>query len=600
MAKDNAEILARILEHRTMGEENIQGEKDAIEADIALIRGKKKKGKEWLIWDFTMSTKVRNMVARSFTNKTPIYIRSTQNGSERIAKAQNKVYQEDRDTPEMKALRYYKDTDKYTTGIAILAKVGWDGKKKAPIWTRVNPLLAIPDPFGDYFIGDYRFIGFYGVKTKEEMEELGWDTTVSNDAVEWAKEFKKNEQVNNWLIQQEDRTIFDVYYHFEKDWESWMMYTTNGNCTHIHASKKLKKSPFTFFYWSPNGSFYGDRPANYCRDTQKWNAEMKNLQADKVRQEVYGTYLYNSDYVSGKDIDFTVKKKIPIKTGLDGAQVSLSNIVSKVPVDTNVSVSMEFMQSLNREVDNALSTNALAEWSTPERRETAKTNSLMMDSADVIFSLNEEMDAIGEQQFVNLHFDAYAEKFTEADKKVIYAGSSTGRSALIITRKDFILEGNLSLQVETSSAREKRLAKETAWRTQNSPLILQDPTINESSKRIVLRKLLLAWGADMEDIEEEVPMSAHYLKQIEENNIMKLYPKEMLPISPNDDDDQHLVAMWDVDPDNQAMVMHQALHIQAKIAKGIVQQEVNPMLNWAMSQAMSQAGSQTAKLNSNQ
>lgn len=46
MAKDNAEILARILEHRTMGEENIQGEKDAIEADIALIRGKKKKGKE--------------------------------------------------------------------------------------------------------------------------------------------------------------------------------------------------------------------------------------------------------------------------------------------------------------------------------------------------------------------------------------------------------------------------------------------------------------------------------------------------------------------------------------------------------------------------
>ena len=117
---------------------------------------------------------------------------------------------------------------------------------------------------------------------------------------------------------------------------------------------------------------------------------------------------------------------------------------------------------------------------------------MMMNSADIMFSLNEEMDAIGEQQFVNIHFDTYAEKFTEADKKVIYAGSSTGQSALVITRKDFILDGNLSLQIETSSAREKRLSKETAWRTQNSPLILQDPTINESSKRIVLRKLLLA------------------------------------------------------------------------------------------------------------
>lgn len=104
----------------------------------------------------------------------------------------------------------------------------------------------------------------------------------------------------------------------------------------------------------------------------------------------------------------------------------------------------------------------------------------------------------------------------------------------------------------------------------------------------------------MEDIEEEVPMSAHYLKQLEENNIMKKLPNEMYPISPDDDDDQHLVAMGDVDPDNMAMVMHQALHIQQKIEKGTVQQETNPMLNGAMSQAMSQAGSQTAKLNTNQ
>lgn len=150
------------------------------------------------------------------------------------------------------------------------------------------------------------------------------------------------------------------------------------------------------------------------------------------------------------------------------------------------------MTKLNRDVDNALSTNPIAEGSTPDRRETAKTNSMIMDSADVIFSLNEEMDAIGEQQFANIHFETYADKFTEADKKVIYAGSSTGQSALVITRKDFIIDGNLSLQIETSSAREKRLAKETAWRTQNSPLILQDPEINQSSKRIVMRKLLLA------------------------------------------------------------------------------------------------------------
>jgi hypothetical protein len=43
---EQSSVLTRIKELRTMGEDNIQSEKDAIEADIALIRGKKKKGKE--------------------------------------------------------------------------------------------------------------------------------------------------------------------------------------------------------------------------------------------------------------------------------------------------------------------------------------------------------------------------------------------------------------------------------------------------------------------------------------------------------------------------------------------------------------------------
>lgn len=601
---DETEILSRIRERKQMWEDNIQSEKDAIEADIALIRWKKKKGKEWLIGDFTMSTKVRNLTARSYTNKTPIYIRSTQVWNERIAKAQNKLYQEDRDTPEMKALRFYKDTDKYTTWVAILAKVGWDWKKKSPIWSRINPLLAVPDPYGDYFIWDYRYIGFYGIKSKEEMEELWWDTTVSQDAVDWAKEQKREEQQNNGLNEQQDDTIFDVYYHFEEDvkvpeWKEWrwMMYVTNGNCTHIHTTKKLKNSPFVFYYWNPNGSFFGDRPANYIRDTQKWKAEMINLQADKVRQDVYGTYLYNSDYVSWKDIDFSVKKKIPIKTGLDWAQVSLSNIVAKVPVDTNVVSSTEFIQRIEADVDNALSINKIAEWSTPDRRETAKTNSLIMDATDTMLSLNEEMDAIGEQQFVNIWYQTYQEKFTEADKKVIYAWSSSGRTPLIITRKDFIIDWNLSLQIESSTERKKRLSEELAFRTQTSPLILQDPTINQSSKRIVMRKQLLSWWADMDDVEEEIPMTAQYLQQQLENEILKSWV--MIWVKPEDDDDEHLVAMWDIDPNDDYMILHQQLHIQQKIDKWTQKQEVNPMLNWAMSQAMSQAGAQTAKLNSN-
>lgn len=596
---DESEILARIREQKMLWEMNVDTMKMKIEADIALIRGTKKKGKEWLIWDFTMSSKIRNLVARSYRNKTPINIRSTQNWNERIAKAQNKLYQEDRDNPAMKAVRYYKEVDKYSTWVAILARVWWDGKKKAPIWTRINPLLAVPDPYGDYFAWDYRFIGFYGVKTKSEMEELGWSIEASQDSVNGEKQVKKDEQLKAGVIPQDDKEIFDIYQHFElEDNGKVSLYVTNWNCTHLHDKKTLNEMPFSFFYWEPNGTFFGNRPANSIRDTQKWKAEMRNLQADKVRQEVYTQWLYNSDYVNGKDIGFGLNKKIAIKSGLDGANIPLSNIVSPIQHDVRIDGTNEFIRELENDVDQALALNDIAGWSTPDRRETAKTNSLMMDATDIILSLNEEMDAIGEQQLVILHFLAYHDKFTEADKKVVYAGSSTGRSPIVLTKKDFIIDGNLSLEIETATEREKRLQKETAWRTQNSPLILQDPEINQSSKRIVMRKLLLAWGADMEDIEEEVPMTAQYLLQQEENNILKL--GEWIDINPNDEDDEHLIAMWDVNPDDLQMVLHQAAHIQAKIKKQSQQvQEApeNQMLNGAMSQAMSQAGSQTAKLN---
>jgi len=195
MAKttDDSEILARIRLQKDIWEQNVQTQKLEIESDIKLIRGMKKKGKEKLIWDFSMSSKVRNLIARSYYTKSPINIRSTKNGDERIAKAQNKLYKEDRDTPAMKALRYYKDSDKYSTGVSCVAKVGWDGKTKSPKWDRVNPLLCVPDPFGDYFTGDYRYIGFYSIRTKKEMDDMGWDTSWCADAIDGEKERKRTE-----------------------------------------------------------------------------------------------------------------------------------------------------------------------------------------------------------------------------------------------------------------------------------------------------------------------------------------------------------------------------------------------------------------------
>lgn len=593
---DNSEILARIKLQKENWENSVETEKLEIEADIALIRGKKKKGADHLIGSTITSNKIRALVARSYFSKTPINIRPTMVGSERIAKAQNRCYREDRDSPYMKALRYYKDTDKFITGLAILAKTGWDGKRKSPKWDRINPLLAVPDPYGDYFTGDYRYIGFYSVRTKAEMDEMGWDTSWCGDAVWGEKERKQKEQLKNGTQPQEDKELFDIYLHFEREGDNVKLYIVNGNCTHILQEKTLKEMPFAFFYWSPNGSFFGERVAGYTRDTDKWKAEMRNLQAEKVRNEVYTLWLYNSDYVNGKDISFGINKKVPLKTWLDGANVPLSNIIAPAQKDVQVDNTQAFIQSLEQDLVEATSIGAIAQGSTPERREALGTNKLVMDNTDINLSMNEEMDAIWEQQFVELWYSAYRENFTSADKKVIYAGASTWETTIILKKEDFIIEGNLSLEIETSKQKEERQSKEMAWRTQTSPLILQDPNINQSSKNLTLRNLLMASGAEQDQVEAEVPHTAQYLLQISENTVLK--SGTLILPNPDDNDDEHLVAMGDIDPNDLEMIAHQQAHILNKIEKSKNQQQPmgnNQMLSGAMSQAMAQASGQVAK-----
>ena len=120
------------------------------------------------------------------------------------------------------------------------------------------------------------------------------------------------------MVSEDDDTIYDFYIHFSHYNGKKGFVLTNANATVIFDHKLCEagnaleakaqeaiKFPFAFYYYDPlRGTFFGDRPANYTRDVQKWKSEMRNLQRDKVRAELYPMYLYNKDYVSGKDLSF--------------------------------------------------------------------------------------------------------------------------------------------------------------------------------------------------------------------------------------------------------------------------------------------------------
>ena len=166
-------LLTQVKQERARGDNYVQGERDEIEADLILLRNQKKqKGK---IGDTTLFNVHSALVARSYQSKSNIQFKGDKNGIERQIKMLNSVWKEDNQTPYMRSLRYYQYFDKYAVGLTITAKVGWDGVYKRNIFQTINPLLAVPDPAGDYFSGNYRYIGFSSIKTDNELTQDGYD-----------------------------------------------------------------------------------------------------------------------------------------------------------------------------------------------------------------------------------------------------------------------------------------------------------------------------------------------------------------------------------------------------------------------------------------
>lgn len=606
------DLLSQVRNERQEGEDYSYNFKMEIEADLKLLKNKRDKKKdEKLVGDSTLFNTHTALVARSYQSKNQIKLKGDKNGSEREVKMLNEVLNEDNESPEMKAMRYYIFNDKFATGVAIIGRAGWNGVYKRNVFQIINPLTWIPDPSGDYFTGNYRYTGFFAIKTKSQIEEMGVEpeNLISKSFENWATDQKERMQRMQGLYPDFGKEIFDVYYHFTHIWEKkCYIVTSNVDSVIISAGFCLPNSPleekeeeaitfpFAFYYWKPDrDNQFGDRPANYTRDVQLQKAEIANLRLNKMRAELYPMYLYNKDYVSGKDLSFGFNKGIPISTGIDGASVNLDNIVRPVIKDLRIDTSFAVEASLDRQVEKSTSIGEVVQWTTPDRKETLGTNQLVQGNTDVNLSLNEQIHAIGDDQFVRIWFGGYYQNFTSGDKKLVYAGSSTGKSAIVLKRKDFIFEGNLNISVESSIMSEERKKKEMAATTVVTPVLL--PSLNAASKIKYLRFIADRAGIPAENVEEFLIDTPQMALQSMENELLKL--NIPVPINPEDNDEEHLVEMGSSLQTEQSE-FHKVAHIQAMIAKG-TQPAINQqmwggneqaMANSMMSQAQAGANSQ--------
>lgn len=164
-----------------------------------------------------------------------------------------------------------------------------------------------------------------------------------------------------------------------------------------------------------------------------------------------------------------------------------------------------------------------------------------MDSLDILISLNEEIDLIGEEQFVYQWFYGYYENFTDADRKLVLAASGTQTMPLQLKRSDFILDGNLSVKLESSTETESRKNRARVNFSQFYTFVSSDPNISSVSKLIALREYGEISEIPAEKLQNIVSKSPQELKQLTENEILKL--NKFVPTDPTDDHLAHIITM---------------------------------------------------------
>jgi len=601
------ELLIRVRREREDWETFSYNYKLEIEADLKLLKNKRDKKKdEKLVWDSTLFNVHSALVARSYKASNTIKLKWEKTWVEREIKMLQSALDDDLNCPIAKALKYYKNYDKFATWVAIEARIWWDWVKKKPIFQLVDPLTWVMDPYWDYFLWEYNYTWFFGIANLEDLQKEYPDIDVyqySTDYDKWAKEKQERLQRISWLNPEYSNKVTDIYYHYTKvEWkwiwvktmwmdavilEKWMI-EPNNNVE--KGNEEAIKPPFTWYYWKPDRTNpFWDRPANYIRDVQLQKAEIANLRINKMRAELYPMYLYNKDYVAGKDLNFWFNKKIPVTSWVQWA-VNLDTIVRPIQKDLRIDSSFAVDQSLDRQVERSTSIWEVVQWTTPTRKETLWTNQLIASNTDVNLELNEEIHSVWEEVWINLWFGGYYQNFADWDKKLVYAWSDTAKTPIILKKKDFLYEWNLAVSIETNIASEDRKRKEMAWIVQTTPLIL--PTLWTAEKIQYLRFVMDRAWIPQNTISETLIDTPQMQMQKMENEWLK--EDIFVPISPDDDDEQHLIAMWST-INTDAFEAHKFAHIQAMQVKW-TQPEVtdewwvseDAVVNNMASQAMSQ------------
>lgn len=554
-------------------------------------------------------------MAREYQDKPSVLFDTTDFSQKDAVTYLNAVFKEDFEEDDMEIISYYTLWFKYLFGVGIKSKIGWDGDRKRNIFQWVDPRIWVPDPDGDYVTGEYAYTGFEKMYDQGGLFETGWlnlDKASPMQFSAFSQQLQKyKDQQLDFLPNMGTNTVvnpwFDIYYHFFKvqdkkgcERKAMAIFSNDrrnllyvklleASCKEEEKNPSLIPFPFSFHYWKPEpNNPFGNRPANYIRDIQKYKSLIANLRFKKAKAELYPMYFYNQKYIKNRaDLTFGFNKFIAVNTGADGA-VPIDSIIRPFSPDSRADNSFRIDQSLDLQGDRSTSIGDNLMGTSSTGSDTATEQQIIQTNADINLSLNPKINNWGEKQFVRLWLRGYLENFADGDKKFISMNTGIGTIPVQLTKKDFLVGMMVKIKIVSGSQIEAQKNKEKLALNVLSAFI-QASDVPDFSKKLMLREMATANGIDPMKVLSLIPKMPQELIAENENGL--LLNGLPVQIKPTDDDVTHLI-LHNAGGNSPQCVLHRLAHIQQFIAKGQPKEEQNT--SGAQNSMVAQQSSQMA------
>ena len=507
------------------------------------------------------------LIASSYTDWLTVNFASA-DGRMSADKADNLNYlaEFDNEDQEYQQMYYQKEQDRYFFWVGIRYRYGWDDVKKMPKFMVINPLSWIPDPIPSQtwaFDGSgYRFHWFEFTTTIMDLIADGSYDKEQLDTVVWS--YFSPETQQNWVAYasaynyvmptccDDLKTNFslDVYHHFTNfNGKKYIVTLTNWRRTVLRIKeiepvlKEEKKNPsmiqfpIILNYWKPRRNDpFGESICDKLDDKQIAKTILFNLNIIKAKKEaLWWDFIWNSRLIKNRE-DILKPTTNGRNIFVDTVE-PLSNVGMELPRSQIKADSINMISALENEAMHDTNIDSLQQGIVSGWRTTATESQIAQANSNIIWLLNNKVNAWGDKRFWFEWWKGYQENFSEVDEKSAVIISNFEVKSLTLKKDDFFTRNIPHIILATKADLQSKNEKEQIFWDKYLWMMLNNPSTPDVSKRIAQRMCYRCNGKTPNEINVLVPLendetvAMQFVDMINLNIVpqsMFKYPREYL------------------------------------------------------------------------